>query len=222
MNLQDMVTKSLRGYDAQRARSVQVEVGPSSLGGCARRVWHDLKQSPKINQTENLSAILGTFIHSGLEKAIARQDPFGDNYLIELDLEHGGIKGHCDLFIKDIGMVVDYKTTTLKNLAKLGSTQQRWQIHTYGWLISESLGHQVNTVALVGIPRDGRMDDIRVFQEPYDKDIALEALAWLENIKDIVRTNQAAPAPSKPVFFCRDYCPYYDPNGVEGCPSMTK
>ena len=222
MNLQDMVTKSLRGYDAQRARSVQVEVGPSSLGGCRRRVWHDLMQSPKNNQTENLSAILGTFIHSGLEKAIARQDPFGDNFLIELDLQYDGIKGHCDLFIKDLGMVVDYKTTTLKNLAKLGSKQQRWQIQTYGYLINKSLGYEVNTVALVGIPRDGRMDDIKVFQEAYDENVALEALAWLEDVKSIVRANAPAPAPEKPVFFCRDYCPYFDPMGVDGCPSMTK
>lgn len=218
MKLTDMVTKSLRGYDAQRARSVQIEVGPSSLGGCRRRVWHDLQQSPKVNQTENLSAILGTFIHAGLEKAIARQDPFGDNFLIELDLQHQGMKGHCDLFIKDIGMVVDYKTTTVKNLAKLGSKQQRWQIQVYGWLISESLGYQVNTVALVGIPRDGRMDDIKVYQEAYDKNIALEALAWLDDVK----AQTEAPAPEKPLFFCRDYCPYFDPIGADGCPSMTK
>lgn len=217
--LQDMVTKSLRGYDATRARSTQVEVGPSSLGGCRRRVWHDLKQTPKINQTENLAAILGTFIHSGLEKAISRQDPFGDNFLIELDLEHDGIKGHCDLFIKDTGTVVDYKTTTVKNLQKLGSQQQRWQIHTYGWLISESLGYQVNTVALVGIPRDGKMADIRVFEEPYSREIALEALAWLEEIKQTVATDAPAPAPEKSAFFCRDYCPYYDPIGADGCPS---
>ena len=31
-----------------------------------------------------------------------------------------------------------------------------------------------------------------------------------------------APEPEKPVFFCRDYCPYFDPMGVDGCPSMTK
>lgn len=219
MNIQDMVTKSLRGYDASRARSVQVEVGPSSLGGCRRRVWHDLKQTPKLNQTENLSAILGTFIHKGLEAVIERQDPFGDNFLIELDLEHGGIKGHCDLFIKDIGAVVDYKTTTVKNLAKLGSTQQRWQIHTYGWLISNSLGYEVKTVALVGIPRDGRMDDIKVFQEAYDPNIAMQALAWLDEVKAVAASDAPAPAPEKPVFFCRDYCPYYDPIGADGCPS---
>ncbi len=46
IDLHGMLTKSLNAYDAQRDRSQQVEVGPSSIGGCRRRVWHDLKQTP--------------------------------------------------------------------------------------------------------------------------------------------------------------------------------
>ena len=112
MSLQEMIVKSLQGYDQSRSRSMQVEVGPSSLGGCKRRVWHDLKQTEKLNQTETLSAILGTFIHAGMEAVMKRNDPFGDNFLIEVELNHPEIKGHCDLFIKDLGLVVDFKSKT--------------------------------------------------------------------------------------------------------------
>jgi hypothetical protein len=42
IDLHDMVTKSLEAYDSSRDRSKQVEIGPSSIGGCSRRVWHGL------------------------------------------------------------------------------------------------------------------------------------------------------------------------------------
>lgn len=221
LDLQEMVIKSLGGYDAQRDRSQQVDIGPSSLGGCRRRVWHELKQSPKINPTEGLGAILGTFIHAGMEKVMTRQDPFGDNFLIELEIEHDGLKGHCDLFIKDLGMVVDFKTTTKSGMRYLNDQQKLWQVHTYGWLLSKN-GYEVKEVALVGIPRDGKMADIRVIQQPYNPEIAEAALEWLREIKEIVGTDGPAPAPEKNINFCKDYCPYFDPTGEAGCPSITK
>lgn len=221
LDLQDMVTKSLQGYDSQRDRSLQVDIGPSSLGGCRRRVYHDLIQSPKINPTESLGAILGTFIHAGMEKVMTRQDPFGDNYLVEIEISHDGLKGHCDLFIKELGMVVDFKTTTKSGMRYLNDRQKLWQVHTYGYLLSKN-GYDVKEVALVGIPRDGKMTDIRVIQEPYSERMALEALAWLEDIKTIVATDAPAPAPEKNVAFCRDYCPYFDATGEVGCPSIQK
>ena len=220
INLQDTVVKSLQGYDAQRDRSQQVDIGPSSLGGCRRRVWHELKQSEKLNPTESLGAILGTFIHAGMEQVMSRVDPFGDNYLVEIEVEHDGMRGHCDLFIKDLGLVVDFKTSTKSGLRYLNDRQKLWQVHTYGYLLSKN-GYEVKEVALVGIPRDGKMTDIRVIQEPYSELIALEAQEWLADIKQMV-ADDVVPAPEKNVAFCRDYCPYYDPTGVVGCPSITR
>ena len=221
IDLQDLLTKSLVGHDQSRARSKQIEIGPSSAGGCRRRVWHDLKQTEKTNQTETLAAILGTFIHAGVEKSIQRLDPFGDNYLIELEVSYGDLKGHCDLFIKDQGLVVDWKTTTKKGARYFGNQQQRWQIQLYGWLLANN-GYEVKDVALVGIPRDGGMKDILVHREPYNPNIAQEALNWLQEIKDIVAQNKTAPEPEKPIAFCASYCPYYDPTGEIGCPSTVK
>lgn len=221
IDLQNMIVKSLQGYDQSRSRSKQVEVGPSSLGGCKRRVWHDLKQTEKINETETLSAILGTFIHSGMEKAMKRMDPFGDNFLIEVELNHEEIKGHCDLFIKDLGIVVDFKSKTKSNMRYLGKGQEQWQIQTYGWLLEQS-GYTVNQVALVGIPRDGKMTDIVVWQDAYKPEIALEALEWLRNLKDWAASDDEPPAPELTQSFCKNYCPYFDPSGVIGCPSTMR
>lgn len=220
IDLEMMLAKSLLAYDKGRDRSKQVEVGPSSIGGCRRRVWHDLKRSPKTNpETESLAAILGTFIHAGVEEAIKREDPFGDNFLIELELRHGDLMGHCDLFIKDKGLVVDWKTTKMKSLRYFPSPQQRMQVQIYGWLLTQN-GYKVNEVSLVAIPRDGEMNDIKAHVEPYNEAIALEGLAWLDEIKALVENDQPAPEPGERLSFCQKYCPYFDATGEIGCPSI--
>lgn len=218
----DLLTKSLKGFDEARDRSIQVEIGPSSLGGCRRRVYHDLKRTPVTNpSTESLAAILGTFIHSGIEESIRREDPFGDNYLTEIEVKSGDMKGHIDLYIKDEGLVVDWKTTKVKSLRYFPSEQQRWQVQVYGWLLAQN-GYEVKEVSLVAIPRDGEMAEIRVHREAYDPQIASTALVWLDSIKEIVATEAPAPAPEERVSFCSKYCSFYDPSGEIGCPSSAK
>jgi hypothetical protein len=131
------------------------------------------------------------------------------------------MKGHIDLYIKDEGLVVDWKTTTKSGMRYFGSEQQRFQIHTYGWLLEKN-GYEVKEVALVGIPRDGKMQDIQVMREKYNPDIAQQGIAWLDGIKQIVTTNSPAPSPEKYAKWCTNYCPYFDRTGEIGCPSMTK
>jgi hypothetical protein len=66
------------------------------------------------------------------------------------------------------------------------------------------------------------MKDIVVLREPYDESLALEGIAWLEDVKQIVANDLEIPAPEKTVKFCADYCPYFDQTGVVGCPSIQK
>jgi CRISPR/Cas system-associated exonuclease Cas4 (RecB family) len=220
-DLNSLLTKSLTAFDANRDRSKQVEIGPSSLGGCRRQVYYNLTAQPVTNpETESLAAILGTFIHSGISEAIVREDPFGDNFIIEEQVSHGGLKGHVDLFIKDSGMVVDWKTTKKKSLRYFPSQQQRWQVQTYGWLLSKN-GHEVKQVALVAIPRDGEMAEIRVHVENYDEAVAMEAISWLEQIKQQAEDKTPPPA-EKWSGFCSSYCKFYDPTGGIGCQGLAK
>jgi len=220
-DLNSLLTKSLTAFDASRDRSKQIEIGPSSLGGCRRQVYYNLIAQPVTNpETESLAAILGTFIHSGISEAIVREDPFGDNFIIEEQVAHEGLKGHVDLFIRDAGMVVDWKTTKKKSLRYFPSQQQRWQVQTYGWLLSQN-GHEVKQVALVAIPRDGEMAEIRVHTEAYDEAIALEALAWLDDVKALA-ASKTPPAPEKWAGFCSNYCKFYDATGEVGCQGTQK
>jgi PD-(D/E)XK nuclease superfamily len=209
----------LRDKDAKRSRSVQTQVGPSEIGGCARKVWYRLNDQPATNDNElKLAAIMGTAIHGAIEEAITEIDPKGEKYWVETEVEYGNMKAHIDLFIPETGAVVDWKTSKVKNLSYFPSTQQRWQVQLYGYLLEKSGKGKVKTVNLVAIARDGDERDVKVHSEPYDEAIALQALGWLALVKEA----KEAPAPEKDENYCKFYCKYYDSSGEMGCVGLKK
>lgn len=189
-------------------RSAQKQIGPSELGGCRRRTYHRIHGTPHTNQTLMLPALIGTAWHKHVESLLV-----GDRFILEQRVEHGNIRGTIDCYDTLTHEIIDWKTIQSKNIPYFPTQQQKWQIHTYGWLLSHT--KPVTTVCLVGIPRDGTEHDIVTFTEPYDPRVAEEARAWLDDL--MARTSP--PAPEKPRFFCRNWCPYYDPTGKTGCPS---
>lgn len=202
-DIQEILINALKLQDSQRERSLQTEIGVSQLGGCRTQVWLQLQGAEKGNETLRLPSMMGTAIHTMIENALTAYS-FGA-YELEQEVEFGGLKGHIDWFIPESGAVVDWKTSTLKNSDYFPSTQQRWQVHTYGYLLNKT-GKPVKTVSLVALYRDGTENHIKVHTENYDESIALEALAWLEDVKS--RTEQ--PAPEMPALvFCKSYCEYY-------------
>lgn len=208
MNIDEITGIILSG---QTARDVQTDVGPSEIGGCPRRVWHRLQGTPVTNpDTLQLAARMGTAIHAWIEKQFTRHDPFGERFLLETEVEAFGIRGHVDCFDTHLGEVIDWKTTTKKNLSRFPSAQQRTQVQLYG-LLMEANGFPVNDVSLVCIARDGNERDIRVHSEPFDRSVGEAGLAWLEGVK------RGKPDPVERVSFCRDYCPFYDASGAIGC-----
>ena len=218
--IKKMLVGALTGHDAQRDRSLQVDIGPSAVGDCKRRVFLNITQAPKVNQTETLAAIMGTFIHAGIAEAIKREDPFGDNFMIEQEFKVEGLRGHVDLYIKDATQIVDWKTTQVNSLRYFPSLQQRLQVQLYGYLVSEN-GYPVENVSLVAIARDGGAEDIREHTEPYDPEMAKQGLEWISNLQEMA-ANGEIPEPEKDVFFCQSYCDYYDETGVNGCPSKSR
>ena len=215
MDIKDVLMEALYHKENSRGRSKQKQVGPSELGGCRRKVWYKLNDQPETNGGElKLAAIMGTAIHAAIEKAISKHY----NFIIEETVEFNGMKAHVDLFIPETGDVVDWKTVKAKNLSYFPSQQQRWQVQVYGYLIDKSGKGKPQRVNLVAIPRDGDERDIKVHSEPYDENIALEALNWLEAIK----AAEEAPAPEKDETYCKFYCKYFDASGEVGCVGLKK
>jgi hypothetical protein len=214
MDIIKTLTAALKDADNVRDRSVQVEIGASSVGGCRRQAWHIINQTPKTNEdTERLSALLGTAIHHTIQKALSAYDLFGDDFLIEQEFSVPELKGHCDFYSRSNKLVADWKTTTLKGLQKFPTPQQKMQVQLYGHLLIEN-GYEVEQVALVAIPRDGKMSDIKVWQAPYNQEKANEGLVWLREIKAM----ETPPPPERSAaYFCREYCQFYDALGETGC-----
>ena len=187
--------------DSARPRSLQTAIGVSQLGGCRRQVWHKSRGDAETNTTLRLPAIMGTAIHSAIEMALNIPGAFIE-HRVEID---GLPPATIDFFDPNAGEVVDWKTITLKNVGYFVTQQKRWQVQTYGYLM-EKAGYEVNTVTLVGIPRDGTENDIVVHSEPYDRAVAEQALAWLA---DVV-AREEAPAPERDaISFCAKYCAFY-------------
>ena len=68
----ELLIKALHEKESKRPRSKQVQIGPSELGSCRRKVWYKLNNQPETNENElKLSAIMGTAIHGAIEKALA-------------------------------------------------------------------------------------------------------------------------------------------------------
>ena len=217
--MKDFLVDILHAKENSRPRSNQVQIGPSELGGCRRKVYYRLHDQHETNTDEmKLAAIMGTAIHSAIEQAIAMADPDGKKYVVEQEVEYGDMKAHIDLWIPETGDVVDWKTVKKANLSYFPSTQQRWQVQVYGYLLDKSgKGKPVN-VNLVAIARDGDERDIKVHSEPYDPAIAEEALRWLAEVK----TATEAPAPERDESYCKFYCKYYDASGEIGCVGLKK
>ena len=210
----ELLLTALRAGDVKRSRSKQVQIGPSELGGCRRKVWYRLNDQPETNDNEmKLAAIMGTAIHAAIEEALSDNK----DVLIETEVEYNGMKAHVDCFVPGTGDVIDWKTSKVKNLSYFPSTQQRWQVQTYGYLLAKN-GHNVKRVSLVAIARDGDERDIKVHTEDYNEAMALEALSWLEAIK----ASDIAPEPEREENYCQHYCKFYDASGQLGCVGLKK
>ena len=210
----ELLLNALRAGDAKRSRSTQVQIGPSELGGCRRKVWYRLNDQPETNDNEmKLAAIMGTAIHAAIEEALADNK----DVLIETEVEYNGMKAHIDCYVPGTGDVIDWKTSKVRNLSYFPSTQQRWQVQTYGYLLAKN-GHDVKRVSLVAIARDGDERDVKVHTEDYNEAMALEALSWLEAIK----ASEVAPEPEREENYCKFYCKFYDASGQLGCVGLKK
>lgn len=215
-----MLTRALDNFDSKRARSKQTEIGPSQIGGCKRNVYYQLIDAPKTHNPDKLASMMGTAIHEMIAQAIAFEDPFGDNFLIEQELNADGLPAHTDLYIRDKGLVVDWKTTTKAGQRYFPSDQQKMQVNLYAYILEEN-GEKPKEVSLVSIARDGNKSHIQTHSEPYDRQMALDGLKWLEEVKASAQAREI-PNPEKPKHFCVAACPWYDATGEVGCQSLRR
>lgn len=233
------LTNIIRWADATSERSQQLAVGASELGDpCDRRLGYSLARTPVTNETDSWPAIVGTSIHSWLEKAVNGYNAFTrtTNYLTELTVQPNElVVGHCDLYHVPSEMVIDWKTVSSKNLAKFKEEgppgQYITQVNLYA-LGQIRAGRPVKKVCLVCLPRAGWLRDMWVWVEDYDEEIATQALdrmyrvgGTLLELGVLEQPHRWAQVPATPSRLC-GWCPWYrqgstdDGQGADadGCP----
>lgn len=210
---------ALHRQDAARPRSRQTAIGPSSIGGCRRQVWSQINGLPVTNpDTLIMAAAMGTAIHTTIEAALRRLDPWGERYLLEVAVEAEGLPGHVDCYDLLTSTAWDWKTITKKKAADFPTVDQRGQVQDYGWLLEQN-GYTVEWVGLVGICRDGNENDVIEYVERYDPAVSAARRAWLAEVASATEP----PRPERDALaFCADYCEFYDAVGEVGCPGRSR
>jgi len=204
----EAMPRMLRRVSDGQGRSRQRDVGMSELGGhCDRQLALKLLQLDAVNHGPKLAALRGTGLHTVLEEAM-RGDP---RWLVEAAVAYGGIRGHVDLFDLRTGTVWDHKLMSkakIKRLVEHGpSRAHRWQLHLYGAGLLAA-GHTVNRVGLLAWPLDGHDEDSRAWGEPFDVNVADEALAHHDRVARAVADGGPRSVPMLAGPLCR-WCPYW-------------
>jgi hypothetical protein len=224
----------IRDASANAPRSRQSAIGPSEIGvDCDRRIAYKLLDWPKANTgSDPLASIIGTGFHAWAEEAFSRPE-LGGRFIVEQHLTIAPPLmpgGSCDLYDTLHDRVIDWKVVGDSMLRKYKSEgpreQYRVQGHVYGfgW---ELLGRTPKEIALAFVPRTGYLSGLWVWREPYDRAIALKALARMYAIRDLIIATdpEANPAmwsviPAAPSHGCR-FCPWHRPGSNDlgaGCP----
>ena len=202
-------------------RSQQVYIGPSEVGQeCVRKLAYKLLDWEKANESGGGSwaANVGTAIHSFLEDIFSKHP---DRYEVEQKVQiRANLSGTVDLWDKEKGYVLDWKTTSpagVKAKRSEGATsQQITQVQLYGYGKAQQ-GVQVNKVGLIFLPTGGSIDDMHIELFDYDEAAAIAALARLDSVYELLSTidvethPQMWPLiPASPSRLCM-YCHYYRP-----------
>ncbi|MGW5852135.1 hypothetical protein ACWFQ8_30020 [Streptomyces sp. NPDC055254] len=230
--------------DKNSGRSKQRAIGPSEVGEpCERQLSYKILDWPETNTNRDpIAAIIGTGFHMWMaEQFEARQAPMSDGqprYRIEERVTvrqghtaAGTLAGSSDLYDRLAMLNNDWKLVGKSSHDKYRrqgpGEKYRIQAHLYG-LGQENAGHRPARVAVTFIGRHHELM-VHVWSEPYQPQIALDALARLDRITATAQSLELdhhpenwrmIPIPEKPN--CR-FCPWLKPgsdNLAAGCPGQ--
>lgn len=208
-------------------RSAQQTMGPSEIGSpCDRRIALSLLRTPAVNPGgDGWAAFVGTCVHAGLADMFLWGNAGSGRYQVEVPLTFSSTVvpfGTTDLIDTALLVDVDHKVMGSWSLNKLRtegpSPTYRVQAHTYA-LGARRAGYDIKDVAIVGWPRErSSLDDLYVWTEPYDPDVARNAIQRVEQISDSLEgddEDKLSMAYTFPIdnSDCR-FCPYHLPGAA--------
>lgn len=211
------MSASLDVYQSMLPRTLQSELGVSSLGHCASEALYLLQQVPASDAPVARQALFGNAAHAMIGAA---RLAFKPHLLIETEVEATlpsgvRIKGHVDEIDPQEPSVTDYKTVAdeadLVALRRTGSSeQQRYQRHVYAYLAIQAglLPEQGVIVRNVWLDRAGQVSEPYVEQEPFDMAVVHAADRWLEGVRYAAEHGEEAPR-DKHHDWCKRFCQFF-------------
>lgn len=224
--------------DSSDNRSAQKTIGPSEAGTpCDRQLAMKLLNIEPVNPQESWAPFVGTAVHEELARMFEWANGSGSGrFVTEMSVSFGSIhvpRGTLDLLDRVLYMVDDHKLMgrwSLEQLRKEGPSETyRKQIQIYG-LGAELAGEEVREVAIIAWPRqESSLNKLFVHVEPYDRQVARDAIARVERIAQEVETKSGPGTPRDPMAVARSFpiaedckwCPFHlerDKEMGRGCP----
>jgi hypothetical protein len=217
-------------YTNRSRRSQQTTLGPSQVGtACDRRLVMHFLAAPKVNPGgDNWASFVGTQIHNGLEAMLKWADAGKGRFAVEQRLKFPSQlvpSGTADVIDRTLFMIDDHKAQgqwAADQLRTSGpSPLYRTQLHVYG-MGARQRGERIERVALISWPRDkSNLDDLYVWSEPYNPQIARDAFeraeglkAWTVELQSSGKAPQEIAAMANISDDCR-YCPYHMPDAKD-------
>lgn len=227
-------------------RSMQKRIGPSEVGEpCERKLSYKMLDWPEAaGDRDPIASVLGTGFHSWMEEVFTSRNTVIDGttprYKVEEKVtvregytDDATLRGSSDLYDRLSGTVFDWKlvgTSSLDNYRRKGpGDQYRIQAHLYG-LGQENAGETPTRVAIVFVARYHELK-VHVWTEAYDRQVALDALARLDRIRQQLMDldpeqfpERWSQIPTSEQAKCR-FCPWLKPGSTDlsvGCPGAVK
>lgn len=233
----DRIGQFIVDSDANSARSQQTAIGPSEVGEpCERQLSYRLMDWPETNTSRDpIAAIIGTGFHLWMAEQFEARNHDG-RYRIEekVTVREGitdavSLRGSADLFDRLSALNYDWKLVGQSSHDKYRrqgpGEKYRIQAHLYG-LGQENAGQAPSRVVVVFVARYHELK-VHVWSEPYDRQVALDALARLDRIRQRVADLDPERDPERWLLIpttdkatCR-FCPWLKPGSANlsvGCP----
>lgn len=201
-DLLEVVRNAMAGH----ARSAQVAVGPSEVGGCPRRLGHRVAFGKPAERDLDTAwrPTVGTAVHDWLSKAFFHA---GNRWIVDYQVTIP-IRGTLDLYDCEDARVTDFKVvgvTTLKKAAK-GEISAKYEtqldLYALGMMAD---GYPVERVALWFLPASGSLADAVWYERPVDIARAVAAVEQLRKIEALAAV--AEPAAFLPLLdIVEDFC----------------
>lgn len=232
--LRDIVIDSIR-YAADNApRSLQKHIGPSQVGTpCDRQLAYRLNGTKESRSfMDPWPSIVGTAVHAWIADALEQQNQIliaqgkAPRWHLEQKVDVGlGLTGSCDCYDEETGCVLDWKilgnTQYTKYVKEGPSEEYRVQAHCYGLGYARA-GFEVKRVGIGFFGRAKTLNDLHIWSEPFDPNIAIKALARMKTTQEALDAGaeplDIAAAPGAPCFFCPFKRAGDDENQCKYCP----